>query len=438
MEEEKKTKKGTPKKSTAKKPAAKKSAAKKPAAKKAPAASAAKKATPKKEVEVKPEIKEEVKEVVKSPEKKSNKKFIAILICVIAVAAIAGVALALTLGVFDKKTSSDTETIRVGKNKVKVTKSEASVVEYETYDNGLVSFQYPKGWEVVVAPFDYIHYSFKVYNPDDPSYMFLFCMKFEGFNKSQAAKNWQKKYYPGNLFAQLPVVNPQTSEGFYNVWNEVASYVNKNDAKSEYLPKFNDFSVIEKIGQNEIGGDILRATYKDANGKTIQGLFTAAVYSAGTYYVNSNVFDLTSSKIDVWPLNVYNIIFMTAPDDEFINWQSVLDKSLSTIEFSQDFINGFNKEENQIMKTIQANQRVYDQISDMIMDSWEKRNASYDIISQKQSDATLGYDRVYDTETGDIYKADLDFMDHDWNGKYERVTDDMYNMPTSGYIEKVN
>ena len=72
------------------------------------------------------------------------------------------------------------------------------------------------------------------------------------------------------------------------------------------------------------------------------------------------------------------------------------------------------------------------------MDSWEKRSNSYDIISQKQSDATLGYERVYDTETGDIYKADLGFTDHDWYGRYQLVTDDMYTKPTSGYIEKVN
>ena len=57
-------------------------------------------------------------------------------------------------------------------------------------------------------------------------------------------------------------------------------------------------------------------------------------------------------------------------------------------------------------------------------------------LYQKQGDATLGYERVYDTSTGDIYKAENGFMDNDWNGRYEKVTDDMYNLLTSGYIEK--
>ena len=106
------------------------------------------------------------------------------------------------------------------------------------------------------------------------------------------------------------------------------------------------------------------------------------------------------------------------------------------IEFSDTFMKGFNTEETTLAKTIQANAKIYDQMSDMIMDSWEKRNNSYDIISQKQSDATLGYERVYDTETGDIYKAYNGFTD-DYSGeRYKPITDDMYTKATSGYIEK--
>ena len=76
------------------------------------------------------------------------------------------------------------------------------------------------------------------------------------------------------------------------------------------------------------------------------------------------------------------------------------------------------------------------QITDGIMDSWEKRNKSYDIMSQKQSDATLGYERVYDTETNEVYKAYNGFTD-DYNGeRYKSITDDMYTDKVVGYIEK--
>lgn len=58
-------------------------------------------------------------------------------------------------------------------------------------------------------------------------------------------------------------------------------------------------------------------------------------------------------------------------------------------------------------------------------------------MSQKQSDATFGYERVYDTETGEIYKATTGFTDVYDGKRYKEVTDDnMYAVPISGYIEK--
>ena len=45
-------------------------------------------------------------------------------------------------------------------------------------------------------------------------------------------------------------------------------------------------------------------------------------------------------------------------------------------------------------------------------------------MSQKQSDATLGDERVYDTETGEIYKATNGFTDVYDGKRYKAVTDD--------------
>ena len=52
------------------------------------------------------------------------------------------------------------------------------------------------------------------------------------------------------------------------------------------------------------------------------------------------------------------------------------------------------------------------------------------------SDATLGYERVYDTETGEVYRAYNGFTDVYKGNRYQTITDDMYTSPISGYIEK--
>ena len=319
--------------------------------------------------------------------------------------------------------------------KVTITKNEASQIQYEKYDNGLISMEIPKGWKVEIPAVDYIHYTFKVYNPKNPTYMLLFELKQEGFLKSEKARSTYAGLYPDAMFSKLAAIDPQTTEAFYKVWNTNVKLSNTTELKTEYFPYFNDFAVIDNMGTTMLGGDILRATFTDSNGKKAQGLFTATVKDVGSYYINTNIWNLFSEKVDVWPLNVYNIIVMSAPDEEFNDWQSILDHSLSTVVFSDKFINSFNTEEANLVQTVQANQRVYDQISDMIMNSWEKRNNSYDIISQKQSDATLGYERVYDTDTGEIYKAQNGFMDSYDGTKYQAITEDMYTLPTAGYIE---
>ncbi|MBQ1826904.1 MAG: hypothetical protein II126_02935 [Erysipelotrichaceae bacterium] len=321
-------------------------------------------------------------------------------------------------------------------DELNIVKSAASQIKYQKYDNGLVSLDIPSGWKVEVAPADYIHYSFKVYNPKDKDYMFLFGLKQEGFLKSETARKTFAKYYPDAMFSKLAPVNPQTTEAFYKVWDKNAKLSNKTELKTNYFPYFSKFKVIQKLGKSMLGGDILRASFQNSSGDKMQGLFTSTVVSSGKYMLNTDPFNLASKKVDVAPLNVYHIILMTAPDAEFNNWQGIMDHCISTIVFSKDFVNGFNSEEKQITSTIIANQRVYDSISDMIMDSWEKRNNAYDITSQKQSDATLGYERVYDTQTGDVYRAYNGFTDDYSGSRYQSVTDDMYTRPIEGYIQK--
>lgn len=371
-----------------------------------------------------------------------KKKIIIIVVSIIlAVVLIGGIVAVAIIQMNGNNNGNETTKTSGGKlfskePKVTITKNEASTVEYDTYDNSLVSFKYPKGWTVEIAPVDYIHYCFKVYNPKNPDYMLFFGLKHEGFLKTEHAREVYAGYYPDAIFSKLPAIDPQTTKAYYEKWNEIAKYLNDVDFKSmpSFAPTFKNLELGDNLGTVTIGGDILRGTYDGQNGKC-QGLFTATVKDIGSYYISENIWNPLGPQVDVWPLNVYNIIFMTAPEEEFINWQPILDNCLASIEFSQTFINGFNQEETTLTQTIIANQKVYDSISDMIMDSWEQRNASTDRISQKQSDATLGYERVYDTDTGEIYKAPNGFMDHYDGTKYEPITDDMYTEPTAGYIE---
>lgn len=315
---------------------------------------------------------------------------------------------------------------------VKIREVETKTIKYTDFDNGLIKMKIPEGWKVDVLG-DYIHYTVKVYDPNRPTYQFFFNLKTEGYNKSEDAKAFQQKYYPNDIFAKAPVIADKTTEGFYKIFNELGPL---NNTSSFTFPTLTDFTVVENLGTGLLGGDILRATFKDAEGKEAEGLFTAYVYDAGPYYVNENI--MSGKQIDIYYLSVYDAIFITAPKDELIEWEDTLNTVAYSLEFTDTFMSGFNMQQDAVMQTFQNVRSICNQITAGIMDSWEKRSKTYDIMSQKQSDATLGYERVYDTDTGDIYKAYNGFTD-DYDGdRYKTITDDMYTEKPSGYIEKID
>ena len=112
--------------------------------------------------------------------------------------------------------------------------------------------------------------------------------------------------------------------------------------------------------------------------------------------------------------------------------------SINSGKEADSFVSSTNQASNEKVALSQQISRNFNQTMDGIMSSWENRNKSQDIISQKQSDATLGYERVYDTETNEIYRATNGFTDVYDGSRYKSVTDDsMYSEPISGYIERV-
>ena len=121
---------------------------------------------------------------------------------IIIISAIAGVFL-LIAGLTFGLRSLNRGYINLNSGRAKVTKLTYPQIYYEEYNNGLISLKIPKGWKVEIAPADYIHYSFKVYNPNDRNYMLLFGLKQEGFLKSEKARSTYAKLYPGAIFSKL-------------------------------------------------------------------------------------------------------------------------------------------------------------------------------------------------------------------------------------------
>lgn len=315
-----------------------------------------------------------------------------------------------------------------GSDKVLITPTGSSAVEYVKYSdtNGYFSMDIPKGWavEVGLPPegiIDLISYAIKIYDPENVDRKMYLNLSCAGSLKSEDARDWYNKHYP-NTLGNYPVVSDVSTAGFFSALGEYYGY--------------SDFEVTENIGPTALNGDLLNATaVSTASGKPIQGLFTAMVTDTSNY-VWKNMFDYTKGTVDVGFVTAFTVIYETAPEEEFLDWQPVLDHCLASLSFTDNFLSQRQQQWKSVMGTSSYIFNTANEISDMIMDTWESRNTSYDVISQKQSDATLGYERVLDVETGLYYKAEVGFGDMYDNDRYILADDDTaYLTPSSGWIQ---
>lgn len=284
-------------------------------------------------------------------------------------------------------------------------------------------------------------YAIKVVDPNDERNQIFALLKAQPFLKSYASKQWHQWYVntTGNkvykMFSDAIILSPATVESFYDNFNNYTEY-----AKT-YEPTYSNFkfpflSLFKKVEQFKsntyiknlsLDDKTIRATYEDSNGKPGEGLFMGSVIDFGKVY---------AGNVDTSFYYLYNIIFITSAKDEFVNYESILNKSLGTLKYKSSFVDATNKAiTDRTNATLKANATVQAAF-DSYNKAWSARQTTYDISSQKYSDSTLGYERVYDTDTGEIYKAYNGFIDDYEGNKYKPITDDMYTKAIDGYIEK--
>ena len=133
--------------------------------------------------------------------------------------------------------------------------------------------------------------------------------------------------------------------------------------------------------------------------------------------------------VDMLPLSALSVSGVLAPQDSFVEVEQVLSDAIYSLNFTDSYV---NEAQNYIKETAEgymaanaALQATYDSYNA----AWSARQTSYDIISQKNSDATLGYDRLYDPDTGEIYRAELGFYDD-----YD-INRDQYSNPNLQIID---
>ena len=82
-------------------------------------------------------------------------------------------------------------------------------------------------------------------------------------------------------------------------------------------------------------------------------------------------------------LNVYDTVYITISKDKFIKQEETLTTIFGSLTFTGSFINEFYKEQREKINKYDKIREIDNEISDEIIDSWNKRNSFFDIMKQK-------------------------------------------------------
>lgn len=336
--------------------------------------------------------------------------------------------------------ASDKTTISTKEGKVNIVLSEVKKLELVDYENDSFTMKIPKGWSVNVGGTD-MFYAIRVYDPKSSNNQIFAILKAQPFLKNDKAKSWYQSYYNsfggvGNkMLAEAIVLSKPTVNDFYSSFNSYAVFAKNNDSSysSFNFPDLRNFVSLESFESNSSMKSVskddktLRGTFQNSKGENGEGLFMASIVDIGK--------NMTLGY-DTMFYMAYNIMGISANKDEFVNYQKLLTESLNSLVYKESFTSNTIRNGQEQTKNALAINASIQEAFNSYNNAWTNRQKTYDITSQKYSDATLGYERVYNTETNEIYKAYNGFMDEYDGEKYKFITDDMYTSAIDGYIEK--
>lgn len=303
-----------------------------------------------------------------------------------------------------------------------------SKMNLEKYNAGFFSIEKPSNWNIVTAG-SCSTFSFLIRDSKSSlNQVFYFGAVgpiYLSMQQKQIDGNYMRMGGYRIAWYEMPVVNPFTPENFLLKWNRIA---NTNIAKKFMigLPQLKQINIISSKRVNTIiqGGTtkIIRALFVK-NGKVGEGLFSITLaptlpFTGGPGAGNGYGFMITG---------------VTASKKYFKYMQNSLLKSIKSFYINNSYVQNCMRIQNQSYAAVLKAGNTLRESSDMIMNSWEKRNKSYDIMAEKRSDAILGKERLYNPDTDEVFEFNNGFYDNYNLNKNSYNLNNLVPIPKNNY-----
>lgn len=278
-------------------------------------------------------------------------------------------------------------------------------LKLEDYNGGSFTIRKPAGWEVTTAGYCST-FALQIIDTASPVNRIFYFNEIGPVYLAEEQKSVDSNYmamggYPIDWF-EMPVIDPLTPENFLQRFYLVANTDFIRYFVSE-LPELNDVEIISSEAEPSFlaGGQtkVIRCLFK-ARGELGEGLF---------YLTVAPVVPLTGLPGGGIGYG-FCFVGISSAKADFRYWQETLTQSIESLNISQSYISNCLQQQQQYESALKAGKTLSD-ASDIIMDVWENRNRSDDILSEKWSDAILGNERVYDPGTGEVYQVPNGFYD---------------------------
>jgi len=274
-------------------------------------------------------------------------------------------------------------------------------------DAGGFTIDMPKSWDLVVAG-DCSTLSFVVRDPSQPLRQIFFFGEVGPIYTSFEQKNLDQRAMGmgGQIpWVEMPAVVPFTPEEFLKNFEFVAgtSIARNFMPQCPNLERMQIVSVLPQAAQVQ-GADartaLVRGVFSEG-GKAGEGLFMVTTVPVMPY---------TGA-----PGAGYGYAFLfagvTAPLDEFAGTKDTLTRALGSFALKPAYVENCMRQQNANWQAVRDAGRKLSETSDMIMEGWERRNRSDDIIAAKRSDAILDRERLYNPDSGEVFEFENGFYD---------------------------
>ena len=271
----------------------------------------------------------------------------------------------------------------------------------ETYDGGFFTLKKPRGWKIYTAG-AYGTFGFLLQDPADHARQVLYLGEVSSFYQSQQQKDIDLNYMRNSGWtvgwSDMPVVSPLTPAVFFTKFEQIA----KSRTGTHYmsrLPRFSGFHVLAQqavSSQLTIGTTSLLTGYFVQGGVPCEGQFLATV-APYMPFMNGPGGGTGIAG---------HVVAITAPVSEFTGLEDDLAACVDSFRMSDGYVRAGIAQSGENFRGVMKAGQTLRESSAIITDGWNARNKTLDIVAQKRSDATLGYDRLCDPSTGDVYQAD--------------------------------